>query len=177
MAAGGRRRVARRSDFAATSRERRARRGEPRGFDGNVEYDGRLVFVRVRFDTGLRRQGFGRREAAAASRPGLTTIPTADTHLMKILEGADRSPTPRDGRLERLQARRPRALRLSNRLRVGAGLLDDDGRRSEGLRNYLLKGGFIIFDDFRENDWYNLEEQMKRALPELRWVALDAGIS
>ena len=39
---------------------------------------------------------------------------------------------------------------------------------------YLQKGGFIIFDDFRDNHWYNLEEQMKRVLPEARWVELDA---
>jgi hypothetical protein len=45
----------------------------------------------------------------------------------------------------------------------------------EGLRNYVKKGGFLIFDDFREGDWYNLEDQMKRALPELRWVALEPG--
>jgi hypothetical protein len=44
---------------------------------------------------------------------------------------------------------------------------------AKGLRNYLLKGGFIIFDDFRFNDWDNLEEQMKRVLPEARWVELN----
>ena len=35
------------------------------------------------------------------------------------------------------------------------------------LRNYLLKGGFIIFDDFARGDWANFESQMKRVLPEL----------
>ncbi len=33
-----------------------------------------------------------------------------------------------------------------------------------GLRNYLLKGGFIIFDDFRGNHIQNLEFQMRRVL-------------
>ena len=42
-----------------------------------------------------------------------------------------------------------------------------------GLRTYLLKGGFIIFDDFRNNDWFNLEEQMKRVIPEGRFVQID----
>ncbi len=42
-----------------------------------------------------------------------------------------------------------------------------------GLRTYMLKGGFVIFDDFQGDDWYNLEEQMKRAMPEARWVELD----
>jgi hypothetical protein len=43
---------------------------------------------------------------------------------------------------------------------------------TNGLRVYLQKGGFIIFDDFRDNHWYNLEEQMKKVMPEARWVIL-----
>ena len=35
-----------------------------------------------------------------------------------------------------------------------------------GLRNYLLKGGFIIFDDFRGNHIQNLEFQMRQVYPE-----------
>jgi hypothetical protein len=37
----------------------------------------------------------------------------------------------------------------------------------EGLRAYLQKGGFIIFDDFFGGHWYNFEEQMRRVLPDL----------
>ena len=34
------------------------------------------------------------------------------------------------------------------------------------LREYLLRGGFILFDDFRgQYEWYNLYEQMQRVLP------------
>ena len=42
------------------------------------------------------------------------------------------------------------------------------------MGDYLRKGGFILFDDFRDDHWYNLEAQMKRALPEGRWLPLDA---
>jgi hypothetical protein len=41
-----------------------------------------------------------------------------------------------------------------------------------GLRTYLLKGGFVIFDDFEENQWYNFEEQLMRALPEYELIEL-----
>ena len=44
----------------------------------------------------------------------------------------------------------------------------------KGLRSYLLKGGFIIFDDFRGEDWHNLVEQMQRVVPGGQWVQLDA---
>ena len=38
---------------------------------------------------------------------------------------------------------------------------------------YLKKGGFVIFDDFRGQDWWNLAEQMRRVLPEARWIEID----
>ncbi len=36
----------------------------------------------------------------------------------------------------------------------------------EKLREYLNRGGFLLFDDFRgDYEWYNLYEQMQRVLP------------
>ena len=43
-------------------------------------------------------------------------------------------------------------------------------KEAESFRAYLKKGGFVIFDDFRGYDWENLQEQMRRVLPEARWV-------
>ena len=40
-------------------------------------------------------------------------------------------------------------------------------------RDYLLKGGFLIFDDFEADQWYNMDEQLALALPERQWVELD----
>ena len=44
---------------------------------------------------------------------------------------------------------------------------------AERFREYLLKGGFAIFDDFEEEQWNNFEAQMSRVLPEARFVKLD----
>jgi hypothetical protein len=44
---------------------------------------------------------------------------------------------------------------------------------AERLREYLTKGGFLIFDDFEGAQWNNLEDQMRRVLPAARWVKLD----
>jgi len=41
------------------------------------------------------------------------------------------------------------------------------------FRAYLLKGGFAIFDDFEFDQWNNYEQQMRRVLPEARFVQLD----
>ena len=43
-----------------------------------------------------------------------------------------------------------------------------------GLRGYLKKGGFVIFDDFRGDHMYNLIAQMRSVLPEATWQRLDA---
>ena len=43
-----------------------------------------------------------------------------------------------------------------------------------GLRNYFLKGGFVIFDDFEAEQWHNFEAQVRRALPEYRLIEVDA---
>ena len=44
-----------------------------------------------------------------------------------------------------------------------------------GFRAYLLKGGFVIVDDFRAYHWDNFETQMRRVLPDVRFFDLDAS--
>ncbi len=44
---------------------------------------------------------------------------------------------------------------------------------AEAVRNYVLKGGFIIFDDFTGYAMFNLAEQMAQILPELQFLPLD----
>ena len=58
---------------------------------------------------------------------------------------------------------------------VGSVYLDET--EAENLRKYLLKGGFMIFDDFRERwrgqyDFSALQNHMSRAIPTAKWVQL-----
>jgi len=53
---------------------------------------------------------------------------------------------------------------------------------SEGLRAYLLKGGFLIVDDFRHDGdprqgggWANMEANFRRALPGARFIPVDVS--
>lgn len=41
------------------------------------------------------------------------------------------------------------------------------------LQAYVRKGGFLIFDDFRDDHWYNFEEQVRRLIPNARLVEID----
>ena len=44
-----------------------------------------------------------------------------------------------------------------------------------GLRNYALKGEFLIFDDFEADRWRNFSAQLGRALPDQRLIEIDVS--
>jgi len=58
-----------------------------------------------------------------------------------------------------------------------AGYLTLNPEEAKALREYLLKGGFIIFDDFRSNrgndGWNNFVASMRQVLPEGRLMPLE----
>ena len=47
---------------------------------------------------------------------------------------------------------------------------------AESLRTYLLKGGFLVVDDFiAEWQWYNFETQMQKVFPDHQLIELDVS--
>ena len=153
-------------DFFRTLRGDRTEQVEP-----NAAYDGRLTFVRIRYDAGF--AGFGRR-GSRGELPWAHDYPTADTHVMRILHELTLARPHVDAssvfRLSDPDLHQYPVAYLSE-----PGFWVADEAEAAGLRNYLLKGGFIIFDDFRDADWANLEAQMRRVLPDHHWVQLDAS--
>ncbi|HJR60142.1 MAG TPA: DUF4159 domain-containing protein [Vicinamibacterales bacterium] len=134
----------------------------------NIGYDGRLAFVRLRFATGF--GGFGRR--GGRELPWAHDYPTADIHMMKIVNELTTVGPHVDGsNIYSLDD--PELMNHPVAYMSEPGFWSVSDEEAKGLRTYLLKGGFIIFDDFRNQDWWNLEEQMKRVLPESRFVQLD----
>lgn len=148
---------------------RQQRQGPYVEASGNVPYDGRLVFVRLRYSTGM--SGYGRR----GRDPGwYHDYPTADIHMMKILKEITIVRPRTDGsNIFDLADADLASFPIAYMSEPGFWYPDDN--EVSGLRNYLLKGGFIIFDDFRGGDWDNLEAQMHRVLPDAHWVQLDAS--
>jgi hypothetical protein len=140
------------------------RRQRSFAISGNAEYDAKLTFVRVRFDGGYRPGSNGEPSWAH-------DYPTADIHLMKILNELT-SAAPRVDGSNVLTFDDPEIFNYPIAYVSEPGMWSASNDEIAGLRAYLLKGGFVIFDDFRGQDWYNLEEQMKRAMPESRWVVI-----
>jgi hypothetical protein len=135
---------------------------------GNQPYDGRIVFVRLRYSTGF--GGFGRRGRDAG---WAHDYPTADVHMMKILNEITIA-RPRIDGSNIFSLADPELHNYPIAYMSEPGYWSLDEKEAIGLRNYLLKGGFIIFDDFRGGDWDNLQQQMRLVLPEAFWVQLDA---
>jgi Domain of unknown function (DUF4159) len=129
-----------------------------------VDYDGRFSFVRLRYPGGFRRD------------PGWAhDYPRADWHFQRILEEITYTRTLRDeSNILTLDDPDLGMYPLVYMSEPGFWTLTE--AETLGLRSYLQKGGFIIFDDFRgARDWGNLQGRMREVLPDARWVPLDAS--
>ena len=127
----------------------------------NPPYDGRFAFTRVRYEGG------GRRGASWADG-----YPRSDRNLPLILESITAMPI-NTGASNVLDLEDPEIFRnpVLYLIEPGFWRISDEG--AANLRAYLLKGGFIMFDDFEENLWVNFEAQFRRALPEAEFIKLD----
>jgi hypothetical protein len=135
----------------------------------NQPYDGRVTFVRIRYSTGM---GFGRR-GSFGEPPWAHDYPTADTHVMKIInELTMLRPRIDSSNVFSLADPELHSYPMAYLSEPGYWMMDEE--EVQGLRGYLAKGGFIVFDDFRGQDWYNLEEQMRRVIPDGQWIQLDS---
>ena len=145
-------------------------RSQPVYTSGNIGYDGRLAFIRIRFATGF--GGF--RRGGGREPPWAHDYPTADIHLMKIINELTTVAPHIDGS-NIYGFDEPDLMKHPIAYVSEPGFWYPSDPEVAGMRAYLLKGGFVIFDDFRGNDWWNLEEQMKRVLPEARFIELDVS--
>lgn len=128
-------------------------------------YDGRLTFVRLRWGSGRGGWGF-------MSRAWDHDFPRAEQNLSLMLDEMTEIDVNLDGSLI-LSLDDPQLYHYPISYMWEPGFWEMTTSEEAGFRDYLLKGGFVIFDDFEGDHWYNLEEKMRRVLPGLRWVKLD----
>ena len=135
----------------------------------NIPYDGRFTFVRLRYVTapggwyyrGLPAWAHGYNEA--------------EVNLMKIVNEMSLL-RPHINESNALTLDDPQLFRYPVSYMTEAGYWTMTDQEATAFRQYLLKGGFVIFDDFRDSrgheDWQNFEEQMKRVIPDAKFVDL-----
>jgi hypothetical protein len=133
-------------------------------------YDGRFEFVRLRWRGG------------SYGAPGIGgfnnnfwnhEFPRAEQNFMAILKDVTLIDAKTDGSLI-LALDDPELFKYPVAVMWEPGYWRMTDHEAECLRAYLLKGGFVIFHDFELDQRDNLEAQMRRVLPEARWVELDA---
>ena len=136
-----------------------------------AEYDSHYVFTRIRYNAtgrGLARGFFG-------GGGWEHDYPTADRNLTAIVDYITNARVRVDAS-NILDLDDPRIFENPIIYMSEPGFWITHEAEAKNLRDYLLKGGFIIFDDFEgDGDWNNLVAQMKQALPEHHFMRLDVG--
>ncbi len=135
----------------------------------DVAYDGRLTFVRLQWRGGSRDSG-------GWNSAWNHDYPRAEQHLSQILRELTFLDIRLDGsRIMTLDD--PELFRhpIAFMWEPGFWTLTDVEAASFGA--YLHKGGFAVFEDFDgPAQWANFDAQMRRVLPEGRFVPLDNGL-
>ncbi len=135
----------------------------------NVAYDGRFTFVRLRFEPLSR---WGGRGGRGRNLQWDHDYPRAEQHLMKILsELTAIKPYLDGGNIMAMDD--PDLFKYPVAYVSEPGFWTLTEAETMTLRNYLQKGGFLIFDDFAGSQWYNFEEKMRMVLPQGVLVELD----
>ena len=129
----------------------------------NPGYNGRFTFTRIQYSGG----GFRRGGSSWAH-----DWPDGDINMQSILDEVT-SIAVNLGESNVLRLDDPEIFRNPIIYISEPGYWRMSDEEVDGLRDYLLKGGFVIFDDFEERQWYNFEEQLMRALPEYELVELE----
>jgi hypothetical protein len=139
----------------------------------NVPYDGRFTFLRLRF-TPYSYRGGGGGYFGGVNYQWDHDYPRADRHFTTLVrELTAVSPGPGTNIL---------SMGSPDLMRYPFAYVSEPGwwSMSEGeaanLRSYLLKGGFLIFDDFTGTGALaNLELQLSRVIPGARLLPLDVS--
>ncbi len=144
--------------------------------EANIPYDGRFTFVRIRTDVsggrGMPRSFLPGGRRGWGQPPWAHDYPRAERNLARILTATTLLNTY-EGGSNILTFDDPELHSYPLAYVSEPGFWEMDEAEKEGLRSYLLKGGFVIFDDFGgPRDWANFEAQMMRVLPEGRFYDL-----
>jgi len=135
----------------------------------NAPYDGRFTFFRVRFEPSSDFGGGGGRfgRGRGSDKKWDHDTPRAERHFMKILEELTILRPKMDcGAI--FAFGEPESFKYPIAYVSEPGFWTQTDEEVKGIREFVGKGGFIIFDDFGGSHWYNFEEQWRRAFPELQ---------
>ena len=145
----------------------------PPAYHGNPLYDGRFTFARIKY------RGYAH---MSPEGPGWShDYPDAEENFTKILRDITAvRPFVEAGPIVGsavVAMDDPAVFKYPVSYMSEPGGWSPTDAEIAGLRAYLLKGGFMIFDDFREGwrgqyDFSALQNHLSRAIPTAKWVQL-----
>ena len=145
----------------------------------NPEYDGRFTFARIKYAPGPNGYYYRGLPAWAHGYVPVSSGYRAEQNLMKIMDEVSYL-APRTDESVVVALDDPDLFKYPVAYMTEPGFWTMSEEEAGGLRAYLLKGGFVIFDDFRHDGhnnsgggWENFEANMYRVVPELRLIPLD----
>ena len=141
--------------------------GRGANYRNDIDYDGRFTFVRLRWQSG------GRFARGFWSSAWDHDYPRGEQNLSAILRELTYLDIRTDGsRILTLDD--PELFKYPIAFMWEPGFWNLTDVEAESFRAYLLKGGFAVFEDFDgAEQWANFEAQMRRILPDARFVKLD----
>jgi hypothetical protein len=163
-------------------------RGSSDPAEKNPEYNGQFTFARIKYVSGMG-AGFGVGGYYYRGLPAWAHgyVPDysrrgggrAETNLMKIM-GEVTYLNPRIEESVVVGLDDPELFKYPVAYMTEPGFWTMSDKEGAGLRAYLLKGGFIIVDDFRHDGdqrqgagWDNFESNVKRAFPDEKFLPVD----
>jgi hypothetical protein len=132
-----------------------------------VPYNGKFTFTRLRYGS---RGGFG-----FGGGSWNHDYPAADRNMQFILDEYTALETNTEGS-NVVDLEDPRIFESPILYMSEPGYwpsISEEGAKN--LRDHLLKGGFLIFDDFEVDQWDNMAEKMRQVLPEAEWIEIGEG--
>jgi hypothetical protein len=147
-------------------RSRKPRSDEPPVYEvpkDQPDLSGRFTFARIRFNTWARAEY----PLGDGGPPWSHDYPTAGRHLMKIMSELSKVEVTLDHNELVFGFEDPNLFKYPLAYLCEVGFMQDlSDQEIAGMREYCLRGGFLLVDDFRGPDWYTFAAQVKRAFPE-----------
>ena len=142
---------------------------------GNTDYNGKFIWVRLKYEG--YRGGFGRGRGGWDECNGplgwAHDYPCAEQNITRVLAEVTKVlPGVIGGNVYGFGDPELHKYPIAYLSEPGDWQLTEEDAKNFGA--YLLKGGFLIVDDFPYDDWPNFEAQMRRALPGLEPIQLDS---
>lgn len=137
------------------------------------DLSGRVTFARAKFDVGVWAGSF-RPFIGDGGFPWSHDYPMAGRHLMKIMSELSKADLTLDTNEPIFSFDDPEIFKYPMIYLCEVGFMDLPEPELTGLREYCLRGGFVMVDDFRgDRDMNVLRNHLQRAFPEYTLRRLD----